>query len=120
MIMVAIGTFCIGIIPDYGTIGMAAPILLLLDRLVQGFSTGGEYGGAMTFIAEYAPDRRRGFLGSWLVRRTSDEATCCTRSASSQVRNTIGTGNVVRNRFVPSPGPCEAYCRTQRSTVSSL
>ncbi len=66
MIMMAVGTFCIGIIPDYGTIGMAAPILLLLARLVQGFSTGGEYGGAMTFIAEYAPDRRRGFLGSWL------------------------------------------------------
>jgi MFS transporter, MHS family, proline/betaine transporter len=66
MIMMAIGTFIIGIIPGYASIGIAAPILLLLARLVQGFSTGGEYGGAMTFIAEYAPDRRRGFLGSWL------------------------------------------------------
>ncbi len=66
MIMMAIGTFCIGIIPGYATIGIAAPISLLLARLLQGFSTGGEYGGAMTFIAEYAPDRRRGFLGSWL------------------------------------------------------
>ncbi|MDI2031373.1 MFS transporter [Saccharopolyspora sp. TS4A08] len=66
MIMMAAGTFCIGLIPSHATIGLAAPILLLLARLVQGFSTGGEYGGAMTFIAEYAPDRRRGFLGSWL------------------------------------------------------
>jgi len=66
MILMALGTFCIGLIPSYGSIGVIAPLLLLLFRLVQGFSTGGEYGNAMTFIAEYAPDRRRGFLGSWL------------------------------------------------------
>lgn len=66
MIMMAVGTFSIGLIPTYGTIGIAAPILLLLARMVQGFSTGGEYGGATTFVAEYSPDRRRGFLSSWL------------------------------------------------------
>ncbi|PTM87101.1 MHS family proline/betaine transporter-like MFS transporter [Streptomyces sp. VMFN-G11Ma] len=66
MIMMAIGTFSIGLIPSYSTIGIAAPILLLLARMVQGFSTGGEYGGATTFVAEYSPDRRRGFLSSWL------------------------------------------------------
>lgn len=66
VILMAAGTFCIGILPDYQTIGFAAPALMLLCRLIQGFSTGGEYGGAMTFIAEYAPDKRRGFLGSWL------------------------------------------------------
>ena len=66
MIMMALGTFSIGCFPDFHAIGIWAPILLLLGRLVQGFSTGGEYGNAMTFIAEYAPDRRRGFLGSWL------------------------------------------------------
>ncbi len=66
MILMALGTFAIGCIPDERTIGVWAPILLLVARLVQGFSTGGEYGNAMTFIAEYAPDRRRGFLGSWL------------------------------------------------------
>lgn len=66
VILMAIGTFVIGLLPDYETIGIAAPMLMLLARLVQGFSTGGEYGGAMTFIAEYAPDKRRGFLGSWL------------------------------------------------------
>jgi MFS transporter, MHS family, proline/betaine transporter len=66
MIMMATGTFAIGLIPSYATIGVGAPLLLLAARLVQGFSTGGEYAGASTFIAEYAPDKRRGFLGSWL------------------------------------------------------
>jgi MHS family proline/betaine transporter-like MFS transporter len=66
MVLMALGTFAIGCIPNERSIGVAAPILLLVARLVQGFSTGGEYGNAMTFIAEYAPDRRRGFLGSWL------------------------------------------------------
>ncbi|MGW2256947.1 glycine betaine/L-proline transporter ProP [Streptomyces sp. NPDC004749] len=66
MIMMAIGTFAIGLIPSYATIGFWAPALLILFRLVQGFSTGGEYGGASTFIAEYAPDKRRGFFGSFL------------------------------------------------------
>ena len=66
MVLMALGTFAIGCIPSYGSIGIAAPVLLLVCRLVQGFSTGGEYGGAMTFIAEYSPDRRRGFMGSWL------------------------------------------------------
>jgi MFS transporter, MHS family, proline/betaine transporter len=66
MILMALGTFAIGCIPSAASIGLWAPMLLLVARLVQGFSTGGEYGNAMTFIAEYAPDRRRGFLGSWL------------------------------------------------------
>ena len=66
MILMAVGTFAIGLIPSYATIGFWAPALLILFRLVQGFSTGGEYGGASTFIAEYAPDRRRGFFGSFL------------------------------------------------------
>ncbi len=59
-------TFIIGLLPGYGTIGILAPILLVLCRMLEGFSTGGEYGGASTFIAEYASDRRRGFLCSWL------------------------------------------------------
>ncbi|RZD81376.1 glycine betaine/L-proline transporter ProP [Streptomyces albidoflavus] len=66
MILMALGTFCIGLIPSYASIGFWAPLLLILFRLVQGFSTGGEYGGASTFIAEYAPDKRRGFFGSFL------------------------------------------------------
>jgi MHS family proline/betaine transporter-like MFS transporter len=66
VIMMAIGTFLLGFIPPYESIGIWAPILLVLCRVVQGFSTGGEYAGAMTFIAEYSPDKRRGFFGSFL------------------------------------------------------
>ncbi|MDI3424349.1 glycine betaine/L-proline transporter ProP [Streptomyces luteolus] len=66
MILMASATLAIGLIPSYATIGLWAPILLVLCRMVQGFSTGGEYGGAATFIAEYAPDKRRGFWGSFL------------------------------------------------------
>ncbi|WP_328538525.1 MFS transporter [Streptomyces sp. NBC_00344] len=66
MIMMAIGTFAIGILPSYASVGFWSPALLIFFRLVQGFSTGGEYGGASTFIAEYAPDKRRGYFGSFL------------------------------------------------------
>ncbi|MGH6744638.1 MULTISPECIES: glycine betaine/L-proline transporter ProP [unclassified Novosphingobium] len=66
MVMMAAGTFAIGLIPSYDRIGLAAPALLLVARLVQGFSTGGEYGGAATFIAEYSTDQKRGLMGSWL------------------------------------------------------
>lgn len=66
MILMAVGTFAIGLIPSYASIGTLAPALLLVARLIQGFSTGGEYGGAATFIAEFSTDRRRGFAGSFL------------------------------------------------------
>ena len=66
IILMSGSTFIIGVLPTYATIGIAAPILLILARMVQGFSTGGEYGGAATTIAEYAPAKRRGFFGSWL------------------------------------------------------
>ena len=66
MVLMSLGTFSIGLIPTYDKIGLWAPALLLLARLLQGFSTGGEYGGAATFIAEYSTDRNRGLMGSWL------------------------------------------------------
>ncbi|MFD9265330.1 glycine betaine/L-proline transporter ProP [Streptomyces goshikiensis] len=66
MIMMAASTFAVGFLPTYAAVGFLAPLLLLVCRLFQGFSTGGEYAGATTYIAEYAPDKRRGFLGSWL------------------------------------------------------
>ncbi|GAA1540068.1 glycine betaine/L-proline transporter ProP [Actinomadura kijaniata] len=66
IILMSGSTFVIGVLPGYETIGLAAPLVLLAVRLVQGFSAGGEYGGAATMIAEYAPTRRRGFFGSFL------------------------------------------------------
>ena len=64
--LMAIATFAIALIPSHDSIGIFAPILLILMRLLQGLSTGGEYGGSCTFIAEHAPDKRRGFFTSWL------------------------------------------------------
>lgn len=66
IIVMSCATFCVGLVPDYATAGFWAPLLLIVLRMVQGFSTGGEYGGAATFMAEYAPDNRRGFCGSFL------------------------------------------------------
>ncbi|KJL29266.1 MFS transporter [Microbacterium oxydans] len=66
LIMMAAATFLIGVLPDFSVIGIWAPILLIVLKLAQGFSTGGEYAGATTFITEYAPDRRRGFYASLL------------------------------------------------------
>jgi MHS family proline/betaine transporter-like MFS transporter len=66
IILMSGSTFIIGLLPSYATLGPASAVLLILLRMVQGFSAGGEYGGAATFIAEYAPDRKRGFWGSWL------------------------------------------------------
>lgn len=66
IIIMSVSTFGIGLIPSYETIGIWAPILLLIVKIAQGFSVGGEYAGAAIFVAEYSPDRKRGFMGSWL------------------------------------------------------
>jgi MFS transporter, MHS family, proline/betaine transporter len=66
ILMMSGATLLVGLIPSYDSIGFWAPALLVVLRMVQGFSTGGEYGGAATFMAEYAPDKRRGFYGSFL------------------------------------------------------
>ena len=66
IILMAGATFCVGLLPTYHDIGFWAIILLVILRVIQGFSTGGEYGGAATYMAETAPDNRRGFYGSFL------------------------------------------------------
>ena len=66
MTLMGIATFVVGILPSYASIGIAAPILFIACRLLQGLALGGEYGGAATYVAEHAPHDRRGFYTSWI------------------------------------------------------
>ncbi len=64
--LMGVATVAIGLLPDYGQIGIVAPILLLTMRVLQGFALGGEYGGAAIYVAEHAPAKTRGFLTGWI------------------------------------------------------
>jgi MFS family permease len=66
MLLMGVSTFVVGLLPSYAQIGVAAPIALVLMRLVQGLALGGEYGGAATYVAEHAPPGKRGFYTSWI------------------------------------------------------
>jgi MFS family permease len=66
LVLMGGSTFLIGLIPGYRSIGIAAPLLVLLLRLVQGLALGGEYGGAATYVAEHSPANRRGYYTSWI------------------------------------------------------
>jgi MFS family permease len=66
LVLMGGSTFMIGLIPSYSSIGYAAPILVLILRLIQGLALGGEYGGAATYVAEHSPARRRGYFTSWI------------------------------------------------------
>src|ERR1700748_2313643 len=66
LILMGGSTFAIGLVPGYATIGYAAPILVLLLRLIQGLALGGEYGGAATYVAEHSPVNKRGYYTSWI------------------------------------------------------
>jgi MFS family permease len=66
LVLMGGSTFLIGLVPSYKAIGIAAPLLVLLLRLIQGLALGGEYGGAATYVAEHAPTEKRGFYTSWI------------------------------------------------------
>ena len=66
LIIMGGSTFCIGLVPSYQKIGFAAPIIVLVLRLLQGLALGGEYGGAATYVAEHSPTGKRGFYTSWI------------------------------------------------------
>ncbi len=66
LVLMGGSTFAIGLIPNYETIGSAAPVTILVLRILQGLAIGGEYGGAATFVAEHSPENKRGFWTSWI------------------------------------------------------
>ena len=79
--LMALATGCTGLIPTYAQIGLFAPLLLLICRCGQGFSTGGEWGGAAAFLVEYAEPGKRGLTGSWQQFSTQIGATAASLAA---------------------------------------
>src|SRR4051812_7626141 len=66
IVIMGSSTFLVGVLPTSDAIGLTAPVILILLRLLQGLALGGEYGGAATYVAEHAPHGRRGFYTSWI------------------------------------------------------
>ncbi|CAB3772381.1 major facilitator transporter [Burkholderia sp. MSh2] len=66
IVIMGISTFVVGFLPGYASIGIAAPVIFIAMRLLQGLALGGEYGGAATYVAEHAPANRRGFYTAWI------------------------------------------------------
>ena len=71
LLLMGAATFAIGVLPGLDTLGVAAPIVLVLLRLLQGLAIGGEYGGVVTYVAEHAPPGRRGFYTGWIQATAS-------------------------------------------------
>ena len=78
IVIMGLSTFVVGLLPGYATIGIAAPVLLIAMRLLQGLALGGEYGGAATYVAEHAPANKRGAYtrGSRPRRRSACSSRC--------------------------------------------
>src|SRR5688572_13781372 len=88
--LMGVSTFAVGLLPSYAAIGVAAPVLLVLLRLVQGLALGGEYGGAATYVAEHAPAGRRGFYTSF-IQTTATLGLFVSIGVILFVRETMGT-----------------------------
>ena len=92
LVLMGASTFLIGLIPTYDTIGIAAPILVLILRLIQGLALGGEYGGAATYVAEHSPEGRRGFFTSW-IQTTATLGLFLSLGVILVTRNALGVEN---------------------------
>jgi MHS family proline/betaine transporter-like MFS transporter len=97
ILLMALGTTLIGIAPTYDQVGIFAPLLIVVARLMQGFSAGGEMGGATAFLTEYAPARQRAYYSSWIQASIGVAAqlgaavgTFVTSSLSTQALNSWG------------------------------
>src|SRR5690606_26035335 len=89
ILIMGVSTFVVGVLPNYATIGVAAPVILIILRMLQGLALGGEYGGAATYVAEHAPMGKRGFYTSW-IQTTATLGLFLSLLVILGVRTTIG------------------------------
>lgn len=89
ILIMGLSTFVVGLLPGYNTIGWAAPIILIALRMLQGLALGGEYGGAVVYVAEHAPANRRGFFTSW-IQTTATLGLLLSLMVILVVRTTVG------------------------------
>ena len=87
LMLMALGTGMLGLAPTYATAGVAGPILVVIGRLIQGFSAGGEVGASTTLLAEYAPNEKRGFFGAWQL--ASQGLAVLAAAAAAWIINTM-------------------------------
>jgi MHS family proline/betaine transporter-like MFS transporter len=92
LVLMGGSTFAIGLVPGYASIGMLAPALVLLLRLVQGLALGGEYGGAATYVAEHSPQNKRGFYTSF-IQTTATLGLFVSLGVILAVRETVGVAS---------------------------
>jgi len=92
MTLMGVGTFFIGLLPGYESWGIAAPVVLIILRLIQGLALGGEYGGAATYVAEHAPPGKRGYYTSW-IQTTATLGLFLALLLILGVRNAMGEGS---------------------------
>ena len=90
ILLMGLSTFVVGLLPDYASIGVAAPIILVAVRLLQGLAVGGEYGGAATYVGEHAPRRRRGAYTGW-VQTTATLGLLLSLAMTLGLREALGT-----------------------------
>src|SRR5882762_2660211 len=89
ILIMGLSTFIVGLLPNAATIGFAAPVILIGLRLAQGLALGGEYGGAATYVAEHAPQGRRGYWTAW-IQTTATLGLCLSLVVILIVRKSLG------------------------------
>ena len=114
MTIMGIATFVVGLLPGYAAIGIAAPVLFIVCRLLQGLALGGEYGGAATYVAEHAPHGRRGYYTSWIqTTATVGLFLSLIVILALRLRHDAGRSSP------PGAGACRSCCRSSCSASRS-
>jgi MFS family permease len=106
ILIMGLSTFIVGLLPSYASIGVAAPVILIALRMLQGLALGGEYGGAATYVAEHAPHGKRGAYTSWIQ-------TTATLGLFLSLLVILGVREHGRSRIRPTgAGAFRSWCRS--------